>query len=175
MVSILRKEGSQSDWGTYTSNSVVTGNFNASKDVESEHYDQIREFVTSETDAFIVSATLHHFGASSTEGAFTQNQPPKDLTKASCLDKRAWLDNLIGEMFDKYVSDSFSSICKTHKTLQPKLNRERQDCLAVASDVHALLFTPSADLTMRKWLMASPMKIPFKILHLMKKRKSKKM
>mgnify|MGYP007094271558 CR=1 FL=1 len=40
------------DTGTFTSNAVVTGNSNATKDVESENYNKIREFFTTETDAF---------------------------------------------------------------------------------------------------------------------------
>ena len=44
IVSILRKDSSVIDTGPFTANAVITGNLNATKDVESENYNKIREF-----------------------------------------------------------------------------------------------------------------------------------
>ena len=63
-------------------------NYNATKDVESEHYDQIREFLSTETDAFLISATMHHFGMNNIKDIPKQKTPPSNLYKASCLEKR---------------------------------------------------------------------------------------
>ena len=53
------------DTGTFTSNEFVTGNSDATEDVESENYNKIREFFTTETDAFLVSAAMNYFGMES--------------------------------------------------------------------------------------------------------------
>ena len=131
-ISILRKEGSESDWGTYTSNCVLISNYNATKDVESEHYDQIREFMSIETDACIVSVMLNHFGANGPSDILVLNKPPECLQKANCLEKRTWLHNQIDAIFDKYISDCFSSLSKTKKSIelltQAKKGKTRLPC-----------------------------------------------
>ena len=73
IVSILRKDTSVIDNGTFTSNAVVTGNSNATKDVESENYNKICEFFTTETDAFLVSAAMNYFGMESVNDLPTRN------------------------------------------------------------------------------------------------------
>ena len=97
---------------------MLTGNYNAIKDVESEHYDQIREFMSLETDAFIVSATLNHFGTNDPDDVLVLNKPPQCLKKASYSEKRTWLHNQIDVIFDKYISDCFSSLSKTKKSIE---------------------------------------------------------
>ncbi|KXJ14156.1 hypothetical protein AC249_AIPGENE19271 [Exaiptasia diaphana] len=81
VISILRNPDSLADWGTYTSNAVVTGNHNARNKVESEHYDQIREFFSTETDALIISATMTHFGIDDKDASPKKNCIPSYLRK----------------------------------------------------------------------------------------------
>ena len=63
MIDIFRKGNSVSDWGTYASNAIISGNGNALSDVLGGNYDKIKEFFQIETDAFIIAAitkTLWH-------------------------------------------------------------------------------------------------------------------
>lgn len=106
IVGILRKEASVIDPGTYTSNAVITENSNARKDVESENHNQIREFFTTETDAFLVSAAMHYFGLEGVDSVPTKNVFPPNFHQSSFEDKRKWLCEHVGHLFDQYVSDS---------------------------------------------------------------------
>lgn len=108
---ILRKENSVADWGTYTSNAIVVGNTNALKDVESESYNQIKEFFGIQTDAFLVSAAMDHFGMETTTSKPTKNCFSSELCKTSSIeDKRKWLFDQTAQLFDCYVADSVSDI-----------------------------------------------------------------
>jgi hypothetical protein len=101
----MRREGSVADWGTYTSNAIIVGNTNALKDVESESFNQIKEFFGIQTDAFLVSAAMNHFGMSNTSDTPTKNCFDKNLHKSSVEEKRKWLLEQASILFDKYVSD----------------------------------------------------------------------
>ena len=91
IVSILRKDSSVIDTGTFTSNTVITGNSNATKDVESENYNKIREFFTTETDAFLVSAALNYFGMESVNDSPKRNVFSSNLHQGNMEGKRRWL------------------------------------------------------------------------------------
>lgn len=110
IVSILRKESSVIDTGTFTSNAVITGNLNATKDVESENYNKIREFFTTETDAFLVSAAMNYFGMESVNDSPKRNVFSSNLNQGSMEEKRRWLCEHAATLFDQYVSDSVTEL-----------------------------------------------------------------
>ena len=79
MIDIFRKGNSVSDWGTYASNAIISGNGNAICDVLGDNYDKIKEFFQIETDAFIIATSLRHFGMDKVTDRPTTNCFPGDL------------------------------------------------------------------------------------------------
>ena len=146
----MRKEGSQCHWGSYTSNCVAIGNFNACKDVESEHYDQIREFMATETNAIAVSASLHHFDTDSPDDPLVENKPPEGIQRNSSLEKRTWLHNYIAVLFDKYISVCFSSLSTMQKSLGVQAVREKTRLLCQSPGCIRLLIYPKCRLNHEK-------------------------
>ncbi len=127
----MRKDNSLPDWGTYTSNAILTGNYNATKEVESEHYEQIREFMTSETDAFLVSATLHHFGMTNMKDTPKKNLMPSGMQKANNVEKRTWLHNQMSEIFDTYVSGTLSGVTDEKESIETLADQNTLPCRAL--------------------------------------------
>lgn len=116
------------DTGTFTSNAVVTGNSNATKDVESENYNKIREFFTTETDAFLVSAAMNYFGMVSVNDLPTRNVFSSNLHQGSMEEKRRWLYEHAAKMFDQYVSDSVTELGNAQQVVSDQLDQEALPC-----------------------------------------------
>ena len=70
------------------------------KDVESEHYNKIREFFAIETNAFLLSSAMVYFGMSTMNSMPSKNIFPSKLTKSSVTEKRKWLYAHIGKLYD---------------------------------------------------------------------------
>jgi hypothetical protein len=80
------------------------------KDVESEHYNKIREFFAIETNAFLLSSAMVYFGMSTMNSMPSKNIFPSKLTKSSVTEKRKWLYAHIGKLYDLYVSGSVNEL-----------------------------------------------------------------
>lgn len=128
IVSILRKDSSVIDTGTFTANTVITGNLNATKDVESENYNKIREFFAAETDAFLVSATMNYFGMESVNDLPKRNVFSSNLHQGSMEEKRKWLCEHAANLFDQYVSDSVTELGDAHQVVSDQLEQEALPC-----------------------------------------------
>ena len=113
---ILNKPNSVMDWGTYASNSVVSGNSNGLLSMM-DHYDKVKEFFGINLDAFITAASLKHFGMDSVTSSLNVNTIPDAVRKGSDLVKRQWLHNEVSSMLDKYVMDSVSHLEDIHSEL----------------------------------------------------------
>ena len=108
-VNILRKPNSVMDWGTMASNAIVAGNNNALKD-PLDHYNSVKEFFAIEVDAFIIAATLNHFGMEDTESKPTKNVMPENLKKSSKEAQRTWLHKEVSSMLEKFVMPGVSRL-----------------------------------------------------------------
>lgn len=80
------------------------------KDVESENYNKIREFFTTESDAFLVSAALVYFGTQTVNDMPTKNVFQPSLHQSNVEEKRKWLHEHAGKLFDLFVSDSIAEL-----------------------------------------------------------------
>ena len=110
MIDIFRKGNSVSDWRTYASNAIISGNGNALSDVLGDNYDKIKEFFQIETDAFIIAASLRYFGMDKVTDNPTKNCIPEDLKNASVVAKREWFHNQVYSMLETYVMDSMLTL-----------------------------------------------------------------
>lgn len=128
IVSILRKDSSVIDTGTFTSNAVITGNLNATKDVESENYNKIREFFTTETDAFLVSAAMNYFGMESVNDSPKRNVFSSNLHQGGMEEKRRWLCEHAAKLFDQYVSDSVTKLGDAQQVVSDQFEQEPLPC-----------------------------------------------
>ncbi|XP_032220244.2 uncharacterized protein LOC116603311 [Nematostella vectensis] len=106
-VDVLRKPNSVMDWGTMTSNAIVSGNNNALKDTL-DHYDSVKEFFAIEVDAFIIAATLNHFGMEDTTSV--PQKMPENLKKSSKEAQRTWLHKEISSMLELLVMPGYSRL-----------------------------------------------------------------
>lgn len=97
------------DWGTMASNAIVAGNANALKD-PLDHYDSVKEFFAIELDAFIIAATLNHFGMEGTESIPTKNMMPENLKNSSKEAQRKWLHSEVRTMLEKFVMPGVSHL-----------------------------------------------------------------
>ena len=61
------------------SNAIVAGNSNVLKD-PLDHYDSVKEFLAIELDAFIIAATLNHFGMEGAERIPAKKQKGNGFT-----------------------------------------------------------------------------------------------
>ena len=102
---MLRKEKSVGDWGTFASNAIFTGNSNALGDVLGENYYKIREFLQTETDAFICSATMTYFGMDDVSDQPKAHCFPEGLKDASLPEKRQWFHEQVYSMLGTFVMD----------------------------------------------------------------------
>ena len=127
IIGILRKESSVIDPGTFASNAVITGNTNALKSVESENYNKIREFFTTETDAFLVSSAMVYFGMETVNDSPTKNAFSTNLHKSNVEEKRKWLYYHAEKLFDHYFSDSVTELGDTKQVNDPQ-EREALPC-----------------------------------------------
>ena len=107
VLKILNKPNSVMDWGTYASNAVVSGYSNGLLNMM-DNYDKVKEFFAINLDAFIVAASLKHFGMETVASSPTNNTIPDNIRKGCALDKRTWLHNQVSIMLDKYVMDNVS-------------------------------------------------------------------
>lgn len=110
MIDIFRTGNSVSDWGTYASNVIISGNGNALSDVLGDNYDKIKEFFQIDTDAFIIAASLRHFGMDKVTDRPTTNCFPGDVKNASVVEKRQWFHNQVYSMVEMYVMDSMVTL-----------------------------------------------------------------
>lgn len=106
------------DWGTYASNSVLSGNSNGLLSLM-DHYDKVKEFFGIKLDAFITAASLKHFGMDSVTSSLNVNTIPDAVRKGIDLVKRQWLHNEVSSMLDKYVMDSVSHLEDIHSHYEP--------------------------------------------------------
>ena len=106
----MRKGNSVGDWGTYASNAIISGKGNALGDVFGDNYDKIREFFQTETDAFIIAASLSYFGMDKVTDQPTKNHIPDDLRNASVVAKREWFHKQVCSMLEMYVMDSMITL-----------------------------------------------------------------
>ena len=106
----MRKGNSVGDWGTFASNAIISGNGNALGNVLGDNYNKIKEFFQTETDAFIVAATLNYFGMDKTTDQPTKNCFPDNLKNASVVEKREWLHNQVYSMLEMFVMDSMVTL-----------------------------------------------------------------
>lgn len=95
------------DWGTYASNAVVSGDSNGLLNVM-DNYDKVKEFFSINLDAFIIAASLRHFGMDTVASTPTKNIIPDEIHKQTHEDKRIWLHNQVSIMLDKYVMGNVS-------------------------------------------------------------------
>ena len=91
------------------SNAIVAGNANALKD-PLDHYDSLKEFFAIELDAFIIAATLNHFGMEGTESIPTKNMMPENLKNSSKEAQRKWLHSEVRTMLEKFVMPGVSHL-----------------------------------------------------------------
>ncbi|KAJ7336001.1 hypothetical protein OS493_013371 [Desmophyllum pertusum] len=110
VIDILRKGNSVGDWGTYASNAIISGCGTALGDVLGDNYDKIREFFQTETDAFIIAASLSYFGMDKITDRPTKNCIPDYLKNASVVAKREWFHNQVYSMLEIYVMDSMVTL-----------------------------------------------------------------
>ena len=108
-IDIFRKGNSVSEWGTYASYAIISGNGNALSDVLGDNY-KIKEFLQIEIDAFIIAATLRYFGMDKVTDHLTKNCFPDDLKNASVVAKREWFHNQVYFMLEIYVMDSMVTL-----------------------------------------------------------------
>lgn len=66
---------------------IISSNGNALGDVLGDNYDRIREFFQTETDAFIIAASLSYFGMDKVTDGSTKNCIPDELKNASDIEK----------------------------------------------------------------------------------------
>jgi hypothetical protein len=86
--------------------------------------------MASETDAFLVSATLHHFGMTNMKDTPKKNLMPSGMQKANNVEKRMWLHNQISEIFDTYVSGTLSGVTKAKKSVEALSVQDTHPCRA---------------------------------------------
>ena len=91
------------------SNAIVAGNANALKD-PLDHYDSVKEYLVIELHAFIIAATLNHFGMEGTESIPTKNMMPENLKNSSKEAQRKWLHSEVRTMLEKFVMTGVSHL-----------------------------------------------------------------
>lgn len=124
---MLRKSSSVTDWGTFASNAVVSGNTNALRDTL-DNYDSVKEFFKIENEAMIIAASMAYFGMDTVESVPTENKIPRKLEKASKEEQREWLHGHISNMLDKYVMDGVADIEKVREEMQNARNPQVLPC-----------------------------------------------
>lgn len=90
-------------------NAIVAGNSNALKD-PLDHYDLVKEFLAIELDAFIIAATLNHFGMEGAESIPTKIVMPENLKNSSKEAERKWLHSKVSTMLEKFVMPGVSRL-----------------------------------------------------------------
>lgn len=98
------------------------------KDVESENYNKIREFFTTESDAFLVSAALVYFGTQTVNDMPTKNVFQPSLHQSNVEEKRKWLHEHAGKLFDLFVSDSIAELGDAQEAIGNQQEREVLPC-----------------------------------------------
>lgn len=99
------------------------------KDVESEHYNKIREFFAIETDAFLLSSAMVYFGMNTISSMPTKNTFPSKLMKSSVNEKRKWLYAHIGKLYDLYVAGSVTELSDVQKAVEePQQEKAKLPC-----------------------------------------------
>ena len=103
----MHKDGSARDQGTYAANAVVSGYTNALGDVlDGSNYEKIKEFMTLENEAMIVSAFLLHWGFS----IDSEDIVPEDILKGNVTMKRTWFNKMVRDVIKKYITQDLSHI-----------------------------------------------------------------
>ena len=123
----MRKGNSVGDWGTYASNAIISGNGNALGNVLGDNYNKIKEYFQTETDAFIVAATLNYFGMDKTTDQPTKNCYPENLKSAGVVEKREWLHNQVCSMLEMFVMDSMVTL-EEHSRLVTEFKCRDPEC-----------------------------------------------
>lgn len=86
--------------------------------------------MTSETDAFLISATLHHFGMTNLKDPPKKNLMPSGLQTASNVVKRMWLYDQMSEIFDTYVSHTLSGETEAKESVEDLSTKNTLPCRA---------------------------------------------
>lgn len=120
---ILRKEASAGDAGTYWSNANIAGCQKAKRDVKVS-YNEIKEFMTSHVDAYIVSATLEHLNMATREDDII----PAEIKGAPLCVQRRWLHDRVMEMVDKYAMSQVQASFENVAAELQKLSSKRHIC-----------------------------------------------
>lgn len=89
------------------SNAIVAANSNA---WPLDHYDSVKEFLAIELDAFIIAATLNHFGMEGAESIPTKIVMPENLKNSSKEAERKWLHSKVSTMLEKFVMPGVSRL-----------------------------------------------------------------
>ena len=89
---------------------IISGNGNALGDVLGDNYDRIREFFQTETDAFIIAASLSYFGMDKVTDDPTKNCISDELKNASDIETREWFHSQVCSMLEIYVMDSMVTL-----------------------------------------------------------------
>ena len=92
------------DVGTMCSNMNVTNQLNAKTSNVLDNFNYCKNYVKLETDAFIVTATMKHFGMTTLEDPVDQFIPASIL-QGTRSTRRLWLHEQVKAILKKYVMD----------------------------------------------------------------------
>ena len=95
-----KSSSAMADWGTFTSNAVVSGITNALSDTLN-NYDAVKEFFRDGNEAMIIAATMTYIGMDTVGSMSIENKMPRNLQKSSKEDQRQWLHRHISIMLNK--------------------------------------------------------------------------
>ena len=108
LYSVFFNASSVCDVGTMCSNMNVPNQVNAKTSNELDNFNYCKSYVKLETDAFIVAATMKHFGMKSLEDPVDQFIPASVLqgTRSS---RQLWVHEQVKAVLKKYVMDDSTS------------------------------------------------------------------
>ncbi len=112
---LLRDPCTEGIQGTLWANATLINNHHGKEDVEKK-YSEFKEFFGVNLDAFVIAATMNHFGMKSPDD---RDAVPFQIQGASPIAQRSWLTNKIEAMVDKYI---FSDLVSSGEQLGESLN-----------------------------------------------------
>ncbi len=121
---LLRDPCSEGIQGTFWANATLINNHHGKEDVEKK-YAEFKEFFAVNLDAYIVAATMTHFGMKTID---EKDVVPFQIQGASPIAQRSWLSSRIEDMLDQYI---FTDLVSSGEALGRSLNfidRPKYNC-----------------------------------------------
>ena len=112
------------DVGTMCSNMNVTNQLNAKTSNVLDNFNYCKNYVKLETDAFIVTATMKHFGMTTLEDPVDQFIPASIL-QGTRSTRRLWLHEQVKAILKKYVMDDQEQFHQSLRDEVIEMNRPK--------------------------------------------------